>query len=168
MSYEARLTDLDNIEETLSGEDLELIRKVMPRVDNFVRSTEILDTIVARYFADGLIDKAMVFQYVGRAYGEEDTKWWVIVGDLPPFMDSALDGETAVDAVHNYCHFMKLILDEPDLENPTQELPPFCYGYSTKKMERTPEIIAMVRGRLKFLENSLIPWMLSGSYPKDW
>ena len=118
------------------------------------------------YFAHGFAKLAVFFAEIEPLHGASPTTW-VVVGDAPPMYLDTEYCPTAVDALEAYVEWMTEVCDRLDSKQDASDLPPILYRNSPRKMEMNPELIAILRSRLKFIKRELVDPFKQPHLPTD-
>jgi hypothetical protein len=156
---------LDRVEVTpfLEPPERELLKAALPKIYRFMEDTDLFDRVVGAFYADGLIDKVMVFLFEGEVDGYMDEQSWVVLGDLPPWTSPPNPGEKPADALMRYtAEFRDTVSRLSRGEEPAEEDVPICHAYSIYLAQIDPEFLLSLAGRLDFIEGQVVPWLEEG------
>jgi hypothetical protein len=147
----------------LEEEDRNLLAAAVPEVERFVREIRLFDRVDRSWYADGLIDKVMVFLFQGEIDGWSDEQSWVVVGDLPPWVGPPHDGDRPVDALKRYVEELREVIACVRAGAPLEDIDlPICGAYSSQLATIDDELLLGLEGRLVFIEEQIVPWLGEG------
>lgn len=137
----------ENAEETL------LLRNAFAEASSFLRAFEWCSDIKEAFFGRGIGGVVAVFLFRIEPLGSVDEWLWVVTGDLPSAYLVADDAPTPVVALELYCELMDDWVAAVRGEKSLSEVFPVV-------AVPTMESANMLRERLEFLRNDIIPTLV--------
>jgi hypothetical protein len=134
------------------SEDTELLRSMAAEAGRFISSFPWCGSIEGAYFGAGVGKIIAIFFFLIRPSppSSTDRALWVIVGDIPPAYLVTDFCKTPSEALRTYIHEMKRWVELAKKGRSASDVIPV-------NVPPTPKWARQVSGRLKFLEQNLLP-----------
>ena len=133
-------------------EETETLRSMAAEATRFISSFSWCGSIEAAYFGAGVGKIIAIFFFLIRPHstGSMDRALWVIVGDIPPAYLVTDFSKTPSEALRTYIHEMKRWVELAKKGRSSSDVIPV-------NVPATPKWAKEFSGRLKFLEQNLLP-----------
>ncbi len=131
--------------------ELAELQEMLRRAETYLKSFEWCPTIQEKYLAIGIGGVLALFLFRFEHPVCDSDEWlWVVVGDLPPAYFVVDDARTAQAALTVYCELMDQWADAAAGKSSLE-------GVFPVQAPATPESAKMLRKRLRFIRDNIIP-----------
>lgn len=126
------------------------------RVTRYLRNFSWCTSVRDVFYDQGIPQAAVFLVRIDPAQPTVDEEYWIVAGDIPPiYLDcpEIPDGQAAFDC---YCLLVREWIEAVKKGGPLDELMPMTTADGLANLSATPEVVAMLETRVRFIEDKLL------------